>query len=334
MGLRIGVSILGSVAFLAACGSSSSSEDDVTRILTGADALNFGTQSAAQSAGQLPFAGDPIDPSTDFNELKIVVARFISDEETGETVLQISEETAQNVDISEGELTGTMSLGGEITAYTDGEGIRSNGARIFIEEVRGENWSSLFNIYSYVYNDAPLSTGENTDGFFVVGFQTNPDSMPTSGGVGYIADLTGYATLLDQDGDVLENEVALSGTVDFFVNFEFGRISGTTQIEADVAEGVDVPFTPIATLLLDETDIVGNGFATSAASVSGCETGSICTSDSQFGGVFFGTAAEELSGIATVDYTELDAETGNGLQIIGAAGYLAEPGSRGGDPVE
>lgn len=310
---------------MGACTSSSSSDpDQVSRVLTGPDALNIGTTSTTDSGNGLPFGDEAFDPEGDIPPMTIRLVRFISNNETGETFVQVTEETLTAVDlVDRSSLTGTITFGNETITLTNGEATLSDGRTLFVEEALGGDYSSIANAYAYV-DAAPGEPGFNTDGMFALGLQTNPAAMPTTMGTStYLGDFIGYGTIQDLNGEVLQSEVFVDGVTTINARFADNRIGGTLAFETNAAEGVAVPFNVNATLQLDETDIVGNGFGTTANTVVGCASVE-CSSSTLIGGAFFGPSADEVSGVAGIDYSEGNG-AGDGVRLIAAGGFIATP---------
>jgi hypothetical protein len=317
---------------LAACGSSSSGPSssspdpapegppEVTRLT-----LNIGTTSTENSANGLSFAaGDLFDVEDGFEGATVRLVRFISDNETGETFLQITEETITVTSFDDGDLSGTLTFNGEEITFLDGQATLPDGTRIDIFENTSGDWSATISPYSYVYDDNEgeiLAPGLNTEGSFAVGFETNPGDMPTtSGTTQYRGGFNGYSTLLDLDGNVIENEVQFEGQAIINADFSDSRISGSLTFDTFADDADDI----FVELELQEADIVGNGFATTANVVNGCVAVS-CSSDTEIGGAFFGPNADETSGAAGVDYTETYGD-GEGVRLVGAGGFTATLG--------
>ena len=130
--------------------------------------------------------------------------------------------------------------------------------------------------------------------------------------------------MLDGNGNVLQDGVDLYGETIIFADFEDNSIGGELFFTTGGREGVNVPFNVSATLLIDEADIVGNGFSTTASAEEFCNDGLVCSSNTIIGGAFFGPNGEEVSGLVGLDYTETeDLPDGDSIQVIGAGGYVA-----------
>ncbi len=321
---------------LAACGGSSSSTDaagDVSRIITGADALNIGTTSTTESANGLPFAieGAEIDPEGGLPGATVRLVRFISDNQTGETVLQVTEEFATITTFQDEEgLSGTLTFNGETVVFVEGEGQLDDGTDIFIFVNQGGDWSAVISPYSYAYYDdedgMSPSAGLNTEGSFVVGLQTNPNNMPTEmGTTTYSGEFSGYGTLLDLEGEggVIANEVGISGGTILNAAFGDGNIGGSLFFGTEGIEGDLIEENVFAELELTEADILGNGFVTDANTVLECG-GINCTSATQIGGAFFGPNGEEIAGTAGIDFSQEN--EGGSVRFVGAGGFIATVG--------
>ncbi len=320
--------IVGAALTLSACGST---EPLVSRVLTGPDALYLGTTSTTDSANGLPFATDmPSDGDFD-NPATVRLVRFVSDNVTGETTIQITEETFL-IDITAPEtegFNGTITYNGETLTVVDGQATLANGQTLYSYINTGENFSGTIALYTYAYKDTD-GPGINSEGFFAIGAETNPAQLREFGNVEYSGDVSGYGTVLDGSGQVVENEVSIFGTVFIDVDFDENSVNGFMDFSVNGLMGFDVSSEGEMTSLtaqldLTQGDLIGNGFATDANNVIACPEFSTCTSNTQIGGALFGPDGEELSGVTGIDYSEFG-EDGDNAHLIGAAGFTLTSG--------
>jgi hypothetical protein len=303
---------VGLLIAMGACGGSSN-PDQVSRVITGPNALNIGTESTTESATGLPFAID-FDPETDeiSGNVAVRLVRFETDYESGVTQIIISDEVL-TVPPGTEDFSGTITYKGEtITLVDDGddfEGDLSNGQTLFgFVNVEGD-FASAFSLYTYVADEI----GFDSEGSFILGFETNPNDLPEDFGITtYTGAFAGYGNIIDSDGAVFVQEEFIDGTVMVDVSFSDGGVSGELDINTETLGGT--------TFIMDPTSIVGNGFSTTATTVAGCES---CSSSTQIGGAFFGPGAEELAGLAGIDFTDTQGE--EDLRLVGAGAYVATP---------
>ncbi len=294
------------IAGLAACSSGGGGNDAPQR-----NALNFGTTDANASANGLDFA-DATSTVTDVNGQTVTVrmVRHVTDAQTGQAVLQITNETISIEDIDEQTLTAT--IGGETIAFVDGAGTRLDGSDINVDEYLAGDFSQINSLFGYP------DEGEQTEGVFAIGFETNPEIIQAlAGQATYTGAIQGFGTEISNNGESFVEEAFFEGDVEIVADFGTQLISGSTSIvlqNSDTAFDFDIA----------ETAITGNGFGTDLTLVS-CSDGFTCSSNSDIGGVFFGPNGQELSGIAGLDLSATDGD-GNTLDYIGAGGFVTEQG--------
>jgi len=251
------------------------------------------------------------------------LVRFVSDNVTGETTIQITEETFL-IDITAPEtegFNGTITYNGETLTVVDGQATLANGQTLYSRFNTGVDFSGTVSLYTYAYDNTD-GPGINSQGFFAIGAETNPAELLDNGFVSYFGFLDGYGTVLDGNGQVVENEVSIGGTVVIYVDFDENSVNGFMGFDVS-SEGEMTSLT--AQLELTQGDLIGNGFATDANNVFACPEFSTCTSNTQIGGALFGPDGEELSGVTGIDYSEFG-EDGDNAHLIGAAGFTLTSG--------
>lgn len=298
-----------------ACGSSSNTLDpEPAKLPLPVNPLFFGTDGDS-SANGLAFAtaATTIEDIEGAGPFTARVARFKTDWDTGETRLLITDETVtiNALDIGgEDDETFTITLEGETLTFVDGDGPNVPGGgraweSYFFDE--GEA-SGILTFYSYAFgpDGDPDVTGEfDSEAFLAVGFETDPSQIAAlSGEVGYFGNFYGYGQGLNSDGDVVNAEVQVEGDIAIMADFGASRIDGTLEGEFDDDIEFEMAF---------DTDIVGNGYASSLACTSGCNA-----SASNIGGVFYGQDALETTGVIGLDISNEDGE-----RFVSGAGYIA-----------
>ncbi len=300
----------------------------MSREVTGPDALNIGTQSTTESANGLPFA-DEIDPETyevDDSPITVRLVRFETDYATGESRVIVTDETLVIPLDSEG-LAGEFTFRGENVTFVDttdpdepdsltGRAELAIGQSLRVFSNSSGDYGEALSVYTY---DRDQNTGFDSEGSFVIGFETNPDALP-SGSTTYVGDFFGFGNTLDLDDNVIVQETAIRGDIGFDVAFGgTGDIEGSLTFNAFefVEDGEDIEL--FGDTLLFNTTLSGNGFSAVASVTSECLSG--CTSATQIGGAFFGPNAEELIGLAGIDYTNENVD--DGVRLVGAGSYIA-----------
>ncbi len=293
------------VAGLAACSSGGGGDDAPQR-----SAFNFGTTDANASANGLDFA-DAASTLTDVDGQTVTVrmVRHVTDAETGEAVLQVTNETISIENLDDETLIAT--IGGETISFVDGAGVRADGSGIFVSEFGTGEFSEVNSLFGYP------DEGEQTEGLFVVGLETNPEVVQAlAGQVIYTGFIEGYGTETTNDGEPFVSEAFFDGSIEIAADFATQQISGSSSIA--LSAGTEFEFD------VADAAITGNGFGADLTLVS-CSDGLTCTSNSDIGGVFFGPNGEELAGIAGLDLSTIDAD-GNTLDYVAAGGFLATAG--------
>lgn len=306
---------------LAGCGGSSA-----PGVGTGSvDPLFIGTTDGTASANGLVFAdGSQSYTDTEGETLKIKVARYLTDYETGQTSLVISDETVTFAVDDGGAVSDfTITIGDETLVHSGRLAKDSNNRDWESYLVTQGAASAIGGIFSYSYDRIPLETGAlDTEGFFVFGFETDPDTI--AGLVtdpSYSGDWFGWGVMLDENGDIIASEVDGSGTINLLANFAAGQIQGnlTGFFDPDLAVSGD-EFDINGTIA--STQIQGNGFV-SDLGLASCDSGLTCSSNSQVAGAFFGASGEEISGIVGFDATRTNDVSGASERVISGAGFTA-----------
>ena len=287
---------------LAACGGGGS---DSSSAATGSDASSNG----------LPFANSAstVADVEGAGEIDIKVVRALTDYDSGTTQLVMSDETVtiESFDGADQDVF-TITLDGE-TFVVDGE----NGT----DNANGEPWiadrptsgeaSGTLSIRSFAGAADPDVTGEfDSEAFFVVGFETNPDQIEAIvGKVMYTGEFRGFGQVLDADGAVVDSQVFVGGDVNITAAFDDISTVEGSLIGTGSSPESSVPFDTAFS-----ANIEGNGFAADLTCTNGCTDNA-----SSIAGAFYGEDALETSGIIG-----FDVETNDGQQFIGGAGFTAE----------
>lgn len=278
--------------------------------------LNFGTTSETDSSNGQPFAdevsqnGEAPPPGAGFDDAGqvLLVTRSI-DGTTDEVVINLAN---ANYSIDRGDLdvgrdgAFLLEINGEDIPFTFGDS--SSGLLLVGESEDGTEYEIRTASNGVFSSTNLISIVNGTDpgafGLYTFGFETRPGDLPADGSVDYAGDLAGGVY---SDGETSD----LTGEIQFTANFGTSRISGTANATA---------FSRNIEFSINETDIVGNGFTTTATAV--CPILDACESNTQIGGAFFGPDGSEISGIAVIDETiTTDLGTSN---VVGAAGYTAD----------
>jgi hypothetical protein len=208
----------------------------------------------------------------------------------------------------------TITYKGETLVFVNGFATLANGQGISQIKTTSGSYSEIHSLYTYSYGGLDGTTGIDSEGFYVIGFETDPDTIAarTDVSASYEGAYEGYGQALDLAGDIVKEEVDTSGSMILSVDFSAGTVSGSM-------DGIISGLTSY-TATIAETDIIGNGFA-STLSVD-CAAGVTCSSNSQIGGAFYGPNGEDLSGVMVIDETIVNPDTAVSFQYIGAAGFV------------
>jgi hypothetical protein len=280
------------VGLVAACGGSSSNPaDDVVRVPT---------------ENGLPFA-ESGDTHTDAEgeTLKVLIARFETDNATGLTTQTFSEET---VTFEVGGIVSknlTITLGDETITVVDGAGILESEQ---VLDFVGENSGAVSAVYSLGSYE---SDGIDTEGYFAYGFETNPDTIAaTTGSATDRGNFHGYVQGLNAADEVTYAEILNRGSIVLTSNFSDQTVSGEVTGPTGGLDGIEYTGT------FADVGITDNGFSSDyVIGCTGCKDGS----GGQIEGTFFGDTGQEISGVATLNIL-LD----DGSRYMGASGYVAK----------
>ena len=251
---------------------------------------------------------------------KVRLARFVTDYETGETRVLISdEEVTAGSGYGLGNLASfALTIDGTPVVLTDDAGVLENGqvVRTYINTLGGDPASAMsgtVSVYSYAYGDDPERDSDfDFEAFHAFGYETSPKAIAAmSGEARFDGRFFGYGQMLDGEGSVVRQEVENNGNIAFSVNFASGLILGAAAGTIEKDETVFWEYDGTMPM----TTIEGNGFGGHLELA--CPAGSACTSDSLIGGAFYGAGADEISGVMGFDETR-DAE-----RFIGAGGFSA-----------
>lgn len=284
---------------------------------SGPDALNIGTKSQSQSASGFPFAG-PENLGSLEGRYEVVgrLVRFVADYDTGERSIVVTDEqlVLNFVDDPEAAFVESITFNGETYTFgVAGEADLPNGQILNMQAVEGASNVGVLNVFSYTLGD-----GFDTDGFIVLGLQTNPTNLPISGSATFDGGILGYGNLFDGNGFYLEDRVFFDGTATIEIDFDDMAVTETAvflQIE-DPALYQSLNFSG------DGADFVGNGFADSLG-FSSCPDLAQCSGGVLIGGAFFGEVGDQLAGNVAVDYTISVANPDDSDRFIGSGYFIA-----------
>lgn len=302
---------------------------------TDGPAFFFGSTSASKSANGAAYAADQTSyAELEGQELTVRLARFVRDNQSGETVLQVSTETVtfDTGSLDESDPVKTITYAGETLLFEDVGGVEAtsdNGQIFFTYQNDSATYSAVYAIYSYQdyfvegLDHPNWAEYVDTEGFYAIGFETNPGTVAErTSAATYSGSFGGYGQALDAEGTPLSdgggpaNEVSFGGGVDLAVDFNAdeisGALSGSFSFDSTTTN-FDLAFEGAA--------ITGNGFSADLENV-GCEALTTCVSNSEIGGVFFGPTGQEISGVVGINET-FDA-SGDAYTFIGAGGFVTE----------
>ena len=233
-------------------------------------------------------------------KISVTVARFLRDSQGNDTVVVISDEVViLPVGFTAYEARDmVITLDGETLTFVDGQATLESGQTVWGYLNYALAHSATGGLYTYGKYASP-SEGEaiDTEGFFAIGFQTNPDDIVVlSRDATYLGSYYGYGQLLDADGGVLNDELETIGAITIEVDFKSASASGQLNGFFDPKDERD----PYSMIFVDAT-IDGNGFAAAPDMI--CEAGAHCKSATSLGAVFYGDAGAELSGVIGFDET-------------------------------
>ena len=290
-------------AVLAGCSASYPSRSSDAAYLIGPNGLEFASeaQSLVDIEGQV---------------FSVTVARFVRDREADESVIVVSDES---VNLSSGFTARaaddmTLTLDGEELTFVNGRATMANGQTIWAFLNYALDHSATGGFYSYdKYVPAFDGAAIDTEGYFAIGFQTDPDDLVEfTGDLKYRGEFHGFGQLLDADGALLIEELKTNGRITITVDFDSASASG-------VLNGVFDPLGAAQTynMFFPDAPINGNSFV--AAPDMDCQPGATCTSATSLGGSFFGPEGVEISGVIGFDETSEIDDTST--RFVGAAGF-------------
>lgn len=310
---------------LCACGSSSdTTETPIAKLPVPGNPLFFGTEDDG-SANGLGFAtpASQLEDVEGAGQFTTRLVRFKTDWASEATTLLVSDETISIEDLAASDLV--ITIDGETLAFLSGNGPDTPSVDIpWRTGLRDRGAvSGYYNIFTYAaVDDAAIEGAFDTEGFFAVGFETDPEQVSAlSGTVGYFGTSDAWGRGLNAAGDVVTSLVRMSSDITIMADFDALVIDGTlkgTLKEGEQSGGTfvpsDVPET--AFQMVFDADIQGNGYASELTCTSGCSD-----SASNIGGVFYGEDTLETTGVIGFDILNE-----NGEQIIGVGGYVATQG--------
>ena len=305
-------------AALIGVGLSACSELSFVTDPDGPDALNIGTTSQSQSGSGLPFAGgETLDTLEGRYSAVGRLVRFVADYESGERSIVVTDEQLilNFVDDPDAAFVESLTFNGETYDFgPEGEASLPNGQFLNVQAVDSAADVGILNLFSYSLDD-----GFDTDGFIVLGLQTNPSGLRTTGTSSYAGNLSGFGNLFDGNGNFLEDRVFFDGTATIDINFDDRAVTDTTvflEVENPPALYTGLTFTG------DGSEIVGNGFADTLG-FEGCPADATCSGGILLGGAFFGETGDQLAGNIAVDYLIEVADPDDSDRFIGAGYFIA-----------
>ena len=220
---------------------------------------------------------------------------------TGSAAARITVPVTLDAGFFDGDLDGTLEIGGETVTFTDGVG-RLDGDEVVITYAEGRTGTYAAAFGATVFAADPIEYG------LVAGYETDEGVVDdySTGGATYDGEFVAYGQSI-QGADRREG-VEMDGRL--VVTFTF---AGTHSVTADLTglythDGSDVNLL----LTLPASDFDGNDFAGSLS----CNGGGCTSSASSIEGTFYGPAIEELGGVLALD------ATAGGVRYIGAGTYL------------
>lgn len=290
-----------------------------SRVVTGPDALNIGTTSTTASSSGIPFSGGEDLGALDGNRYTLIgrLVRFLVDWETGEESIVVTDEQLRLSFVEGEDFVQSITFNGRTYDFnSSGESPLPNGQILNVSSYDSSTCVGVLNVDSY---SASLSSGFDTDGFIVLGLQTNPNDIPDGGLTTYEGGIEGYGDLFDGYGDLVDDAMLFEGIATIGINFGNNAVTDT-NVELQMGD-----FAIYQTLFFDGNGglISGNGFA-DTLSISSCPSGSVgCDGTVLIGGAFFGPNGEELAGNIAVDYTVQASDPFFSDRFIGAGYFVA-----------
>lgn len=246
----------------------------------------------------------------------------------GETTLTptLTTETVTLIDDGEGGLSAQVTYRGETLTFAivdssvDDTTELASGQIVSVFSPAGGAFSAAYDLYTYAYSELdPAAGAPNANGFFIVGFETDPNTVAgLSGTATYDGRFGGYGgisrSFTDPDtGDVSEdvlNEIEVDGNLTLTVSFD------DADVDADLTGFIDNSDEPDFTAAMRDAPITGNNFVGDLDVT--CTGDLTCTSASQMGGSFYGPNGEEAVGLIAFD-VDATVDDGTELKIVSGA---------------
>lgn len=272
----------------------------------------FGSNDPDTGGNGLGYADD----ASQLNDLdgqtsKLRMVRYVRDPNTGAARFLTSDDVLEQIDSE----NFTVTFADETITFVEREAFRADGSSIRSRTLDG-NFAQVLEFNS---GASVNPVNEETVGYTIVGFETNPAEIASTTGRVFYAGTSFYAgTVSDLDGNVLDDGFRGSTSAFFEADFGSGNITGSYTIDLEDETSVS---REVFELELAPTAIIGNGFA-GDLTVANCGAGFTCTSASEIGGVFYGPEADNIGGIVGFDITKQNAN-GDGIAVIGAGGFVA-----------
>jgi len=306
---------------LAACGGGGGgggSDSSSAPTNTTGQQLSFATTDSDASSNGLPFANSASTAADveGAGEIDIKVVRALTDYDSDTTQLVISDETV-TIDSFDGagQDMFTITLDGEtFVVGGDNATVNANGEPWMTDRVTSGDASETLSIRSFIDDEDPPLTGEfDSEAFFVVGFETDPDEIANLvGEITYSGVFRGFGQVLDAEGTVANSQVFVGGDVNITAAFaDISTVEGSLIGISPASPGIEESGVPFNAEF--SADIEGNGFAANLTCTNGCTD-----SASGIAGAFYGEDGLETSGIIGFDVQT------DGGQFIGGAGFTAE----------
>lgn len=250
--------------------------------------------------------------------MRVRLARFVTDHESGLTTLVITDEEvlAGAGYGSEHDASFVITVDGTPVTLIDGAGIAPNGQELGTYLNTAGTQSGTVSVYGYAYGDQSEFDGDfDSEAYHAFGFETSPDAIAArSGTARYDGVYYGFGQVLDAGGSVIATEYENNGFIGLLADFGRGTIGGAVEGTIRSGDGSEPPYREYSGTIAT-TSIVGNGFG--SAITLNCPSGATCESSSLIGGAFYGADAGEVSGVMGFD------EALDGERYVGAAGFTA-----------
>lgn len=282
----------------------------------GDPAFFAGAETSAESANGLAFAdGTQAIADVETQAMSVKLLRFVTDYDTGETVLVVSDETVTVpvgfTDFSNRDVV--MTIDGETFTFVSGRATDPAGRTFEAYTNFKLVHSGTGGFFTYASKNPSVTPGLDTEGFYSFGFETSPDAIDArTGEAVYAGSYAGYGQLLNPDGSLQAAEVQNIGVLNLSANFDsnnvVGRLIGRIDPSGDT-EDYEMVFL--------SGPITGNGFVGGPDFV--CPSGHSCASNSSIGGVFYGPDGAEISGVIGIDGSISGPD--QNFRFVGASGF-------------